>query len=205
MKKWLLAWLIMALAACAGTGRTPTQVEVYDFGLPSTAQFASGQWSSVALEVRAPNWIDNTSVNYRLLYDDPLKWRTYSASRWAGPPSQLLAQRLRQQLTLAGSGAHGVRCLLRIDLQAFVHVFVDPQRSRGEVHVQAGLFGADRRVLGEKKLAIGREAPSVDAPGGVFALVSASDELAQQLAQWLNDAEKHGRLNGCLAQAVTDR
>lgn len=58
---------------------------------------------------------------------------------------------------LAGSGAHGVRCLLRIALisQAFGHVFVDPQRSwacPGRI-----IFDADRRLLGEKSLAICRK------------------------------------------------
>ncbi|MBL8397392.1 MAG: membrane integrity-associated transporter subunit PqiC [Candidatus Accumulibacter sp.] len=190
--------LLLLLAACADTGRGPAQIEVYDFGLPPAPLADVGPWPRVALEIRAANWLDTPAVGYRLLYDNPLQWRSYALSRWAAPPSQLLGQRLRQQLALAGSGGPvGGQCVLRVELRMFAQVFVDPQRSRGELHGMAGLFDGHRRVLAERRLAIVRDAPSADARGGVLALVATGDELAQQLAEWLNDAEKRGRLDDC--------
>jgi cholesterol transport system auxiliary component len=86
----LLAWL---RRQCA----TQPPAEVYDFGPPPSG-WPKTRWSSVALEIRAPYWFDSPAIEYRLLYENPLKLRSYAASRWAGRPGQLLAQRLRQQL-----------------------------------------------------------------------------------------------------------
>ena len=64
--------------------------------------------------------------------DDPLKLRSYAGSRWAGAPGLLLAQRLRQQIGVVGSGGQtATNCLLRLDLQEFSQVFDTPLQSRG--------------------------------------------------------------------------
>ena len=41
----------------------------------------------------------------------------------------------------------------------------------------------------------------VDAHGGVIALAAASEDLGRQLAGWLNDLEKRGRLKDCRTPA----
>jgi len=58
-----------------------------------------------------------------------------------------------------------------------------------------------RQLVGERPVAIEQPAPTADARGGVVALVAASDDLGQQLAAWLNDLEKRGRLKGCRSTA----
>ncbi|HMW17468.1 MAG TPA: ABC-type transport auxiliary lipoprotein family protein [Accumulibacter sp.] len=204
MKKSALVPLLWLLVACADTGRAPAQSEVYDFGLPTPPLLDSGPWSTLALEVKVPNWLDTTAVAYRLLYDDPLKWRSYAHSRWAASPSQLLGQRLRHRLALVGNAGPGTgQCVLRVELQMFSQIFVDPQSSRGELHGTAQLSDSQRRVVAEHRLTILRDALSADARGGVSALVATGDELTQQLAEWLNDAEKRGSLNDCRMQAVS--
>ncbi len=188
------------LAACAGGARNATQAEVYDFGLPA-ARLAQGPgWSQLALEIRAPFWFDSLSIEYRLLYEDPLKLRSYAASRWAGAPGLLLAQRLRQQLgVLSGSGRTAVGCLLRLELQEFSQVFDTPLLSRGVVLGTASVLDARQQIVAERWFSIEQPAASADAPGGVRALVAASNELGRQLAGWLQGVEQGGRLEQCPA------
>jgi len=188
------------LAACAAGPRTAPPAEVYDFGLPAARLAEGAGWSKLALEIRAPYWFDSLSIEYRLLYDNPLKLRSYAASRWAGAPGLLLAQRLRQQLgLLSGSGRTAVGCLLRLELQEFSQVFDTPLLSRGVVQGTASVLDARHQIVAERWLSIEQPAGSADASGGVRALVSASSELGRQLAGWLREIEQAGRLKQCPA------
>ncbi|WP_300455597.1 ABC-type transport auxiliary lipoprotein family protein [Accumulibacter sp.] len=191
------------LGACAGGTRYPPPV-VYDFGMPAQRLTEGGHWSTLALEIKAPRWFDSPAIEYRLLYDNPLLLHGYAGSRWAGAPAQLLAQRLRQQLALVGGGGQSsVSCLIRFELQEFSQVFDTPQRSRSLLQGQASLLDmAQSRRVDERRFAVEQPADSADARGGVHALVLASDQLGRQLAAWLNDLEKRGRLKGCRSTAV---
>lgn len=198
MNRLLIATCL--LAGCAGGGHNASPPEVYDFGLPVARLAVDARWANVALEVSASPWLDSREIEYRLLYEDPLKLRSYSASRWAAAPRLLLSQRLRQQLGLVGAGAPAA-CLLRLDLQEFSQVFATPASSRAMLLGRASLVDARRQLIGERPLAIEQPAPTADARGGVVALVAASDDLGRQFAAWLNDLEKHGRLQGCRSPA----
>ncbi len=185
MKRLLMACAACLLAACAGGARKAPPADVYDFGMPVQHLADVGQWSNLALEVKVPYWFDSLAIEYRLLYDDPLKLRSYAGSRWAGAPGLLLAQRLRQQIGVVGSGGQtATNCLLRLDLQEFSQVF-------------ASLLDSRHRIVGERRVAVEEPAAGVDARGGVNALVRASDALAGELAAWLNDQEKRGTLKSC--------
>lgn len=200
MRRLLLLLALALLTACATGGRNAAPPEVYDFGLPAQRLVGDGRWSKVALEIRAPYWFDSRSIEYRLLYDDPLKLRSYAGSRWAGAPGLLLSQRLRQQLGLVGSSGHtAASCLLRLELQEFSQVFDTPQHSRGVLQGSAGVLDGRHRVVAEQLIAIAQPAATADARGGVRALVAASEELGRQLAGWLNELEKNGTLKSCLA------
>jgi cholesterol transport system auxiliary component len=76
-------------------------------------------------------------IEYRLAYSDPARPRDYTRARWAGPPAQLIQQRLIQQLGLMSSGQGKARCVLRIDIDAFNQVFDDPASSRGQLQGSA--------------------------------------------------------------------
>lgn len=196
LKTLLICLAACSLAGCAGSVRNLPPAEVYDFGLPAHRVAEEGRWSNVALEVKAPYWLDSSGIEYRLLYETPLKRRSYAGSRWAGAPAPLLAQRLRQQLGLVGAGAQ-TTCLLHLELHEFSQVFDTPQRSRGMLQGSASLFDAGHRLVAERQLASEQPAPGADARGGVSALVSASEELGRQLIVWLNDLEKRGTLKSC--------
>ena len=197
--KWI--WLPVAaclLAACVGSAGNRPQAEVYDFGLPVERLTEDGRWSNVAIDIKAPQWVDSRDIEYRLLYENPLNLRRYAASHWAGAPGPLLSQRLRQQLGLGGgSGQTSVACLLRVELQEFSQLFDTPLRSRGLLQGRASMLDPRRQIIDEREFAIVRPAPTADARGGVSALVATSEDLGRQLAAWLNDLEKRGRLKGC--------
>lgn len=198
MNRLLMATCL--LAGCTAGMRNAPPPEVYDFGLPVARVAVDTRWSNVAFEVSASPWLDSREIEYRLLYENPLKLRSYTASRWAAAPRLLLAQRLRQQLGLAGAGGPAA-CLLRLDLQGFSQVFATPDSSRATLLGRVSLVDARRQLAGERPVAIEQPAPTADARGGVVALVAASDELGRQLTAWLNDLEKHGRLQGCRSPA----
>jgi ABC-type uncharacterized transport system auxiliary subunit len=202
MKRLSVALLTLLLSACFGGANNSAPLAIYDFGMPSARLAADDAWSKMALEIKAPIWIDSLNIQYRLAYEDPLKLRDYAGSRWAGAPAQLLAQRLRQQLgVVSATGNVAVDCLLRLDLQAFSQVFDTPQQSRGVVHGSVSVLDAKRRVIATRQLAVEQAAASSDARGGVVALVGASDELARQLAGWFATLEKDGSFNACRASA----
>ncbi|MBP7203121.1 MAG: membrane integrity-associated transporter subunit PqiC [Propionivibrio sp.] len=191
----LAASLLGGCAISPGNGRSPA---VYDFGLPSARNGGEGEWPRIALEVVAPPWFDALNVDYRLAYDDPLKQREYSGSRWAGAPGVLLAQRLRQRLGMAtSSGNAAASCLLRFELQEFSQVFDAPTQSRGVLQGTASLIDARKQRIAGRDFLIEQPAASQDARGGVDALVAAGSTLSSQLADWLGALEKSKAMVPC--------
>ena len=206
MNRSLITLAACVLAACAGSARNAPPAAVYDFGPPVERLAEGSPWSSVALEIRAPYWFDSLGIEYRLLYENPLKLRSYAGSRWAGPPALLLSQRLRQQLGLVPvTGQTAVSCVLRLELHEFSQLFDTPQRSRAMLQGNATLLDARHRIVAERVVASEQPAATDDARGGVMALVAASEALGRQLATWLNDLEKAGRLRHCRSTAGEDQ
>ena len=189
------------LAGCAGFSRnSSTIVAVYDFGQPAPylGDSALKVRGPMALEVRAAQWLDAPRMEYRLAYDNPLKRLHYVESRWASAPAGLLAQQLRQQLGLVGtSGGIAADCVLRLELHEFSQVFDSPQESRAVLQAQASVIDGKRRLLASRAVHIEKAAETPDAPGGVRALVNASEEQARQLAHWLGQLEQERVLNVC--------
>ncbi len=191
---------VLLLAGCTGVARNGVMPAIYDFGpvAVSTSPLAPGPATRMALEVKAPRWLENPSIDYRLLYEDPLKRRQYVDSRWAGAPATLLAQQLRHVLGSAGSnGGLAVDCLLRVELHEFSHVFDTPQHSRGVLQARVSVIDGQRRLLASQGISIDQLADSPDARGGVKAMVATGEELARQLADWLRNLEKDDRLRAC--------
>ena len=198
MKKIPLLFVTFFLAACAGGVKNSPAPTVFDFGVPSARLASEATWTRLALEVKAPYWFDSLNIEYRLLYEDSLRLREYAGSRWAGAPTQLLGQRLRQQLgVVAATGNTAVDCLLKLDLQEFSQVFDSPQQSRGLIQGSLALIDGKRQTVAARVLSIEQPAPTPDARGGVTALVAAVDELGRQMAGWLAALDKSGELGNC--------
>jgi cholesterol transport system auxiliary component len=179
--RWVGATWVLVAGACSLTPAMAPPPLVYDFGPAPTGSTPAVAPASV--QVSAPPWLDGTGLVYRLEYRDPTQLASYRDSRWAAPPSALLAERLRQRFARS-AGRTGV-VTLRIEIEEFCHSFSTPERSRAVLRLRATLLdpGAGR-VLRQRAFAVETEAASGDAGGGAHALASAVDQVVEQLLAW---------------------
>jgi cholesterol transport system auxiliary component len=107
-------------------------------------------------------------------------------------PAQLVRQRLRESLSrkraVLDPGESAVPLTLRVELQEFSQLFDTAQISSGLVRLRATLIeakgGADR-LIAQQVFVVQRPAPSPDAPGGVHALMTASEAAVEEIGEWL--------------------
>ena len=200
MRRILTIVCCLFLAACYGAGKRggDSALAIYDFGPPVVEdQVAPGRRGDLAVEVRAPLWFDSLGIEYRLLYDEPKRLRDYTRSRWAGPPAQLVQQRLIQQLGLMPAGQGRTRCVLRVDIDEFIQIFDTPTTSRGVIQGRVQLLDRSRTSLAGYDLRVEKPAASADARGGVAALTVAVDQLAADLLGWEQQLKSSGKAAAC--------
>jgi len=198
MRRLVVLGLLFNLAGCLTTGKRggDTPLSVHDFGSPGE-RLVAVRPAPLAVEVRAPAWFDALAVNYRLAYGDPSRVREYARSRWAGPPTQLIQQRLVRQLDLLPAGQGRAACVLRVDLGEFSQIFATPGSSRGVLQGRALWLDRGRAVLAERDIDIAVTAGTPDALGGVAALSAAVGQLTATLHAWELELAQAGRLKGC--------
>ncbi|HSD59997.1 MAG TPA: ABC-type transport auxiliary lipoprotein family protein [Burkholderiales bacterium] len=182
---------VLALAGCAlGAPPRPPQA-LYDFGSPAAGNSPHIAVTLAVSRVAAPEWLESPTLQYRLAYQDALRYRGYAGSRWVASPAQLLTERLRQAVAQvggrgAGRGTDAVKTdyLLRVELEEFCQVFDSPQASRGVVRARAGLVREGRVLVAQKIFAVEKPAATADAAGGAEALAGAADQLVSELVAW---------------------
>lgn len=191
--------LCLCLAACYSGGKRggDSPLAIYDFGPGAPSLLAAPRKLPLALEVRAPLWFDSLGIDYRLAYVDAARLREYARARWAGPPAQMIQQRLSQQLGLSVAGQSQSRCLLRIEITEFSQVFATPDESRGVLQGRVVLLDRSRRQLAELAVNLEKPAPSPDARGGVAALTDVVARLATDLSGWEKQLIETGNPGGC--------
>ncbi|MBS1159953.1 MAG: hypothetical protein H6R15_2372 [Proteobacteria bacterium] len=199
MRRWLVVLASLLLAACFTSGRRGADgaMAVYDLGPLASRPVTERRSLGLALDVRAPLWFDAQGINYRLAYAEPARLREYARARWAGPPAQLIQQRLIQDLALVPAGQSRTLCLLRLDIDEFSQVFATPTASRGVLQGRVQWLDRSRTSLAERQVKIDQLAASNDSPGGVAALAMAVGELARQIEAWQNELIAAGRLRSC--------
>ena len=206
IKSWAAALVVAtALAGCAALPSPPSRPVHYDFGPGAMAPVPSDRRAPLPplalADVEAPGLAEgSTALLYRLAYADARQLRPYTQARWSQPPAQLVQQRLRDQLgqrravLTAVGGAAQARvggkwpAVLRVDLEEFSQVFTSPTESAGLVRLRATLAepaAAGEVLLGQRVFIVQRRAASADAAGGSRALAEATDQVAQELVQWL--------------------
>jgi cholesterol transport system auxiliary component len=207
--------LVLLSAGCGALPDKPQRATLYDFGPGVPAASATGTTVANAAPATLPTLalaefeanarLDGTQILYRLGYADVNELRPYGQSRWSLPPAQLLRQRLRDTLSerrmvlgpeesaTIARGKGEVPDMLRISLEEFSHYFDSASASTGLVRLRATLVrsstGGDR-VLGQRLFTVRRPAPSADAPGGVKALISASDGAVAEVVQWVDQLQR---------------
>ncbi|MET3180213.1 UNVERIFIED_ORG: cholesterol transport system auxiliary component [Variovorax guangxiensis] len=204
-----LGCAMLLAAGCGALPDKPARATLYDFG-PGPAASASAPAPATLptlslAEFESNSRLEGTQILYRLGYADVNELRPYGQSRWSLPPSQLLRQRLRDTLSerrmvlgpeeaaTISRGRGEAPDTLRISLDEFSHYFDSASTSTGLVRLRATLVrttsGGDR-VLGQRLFTVRRPAPSADAPGGVKALVAASDAAVAEVVQWVDQLQQ---------------
>lgn len=202
---------LLLVTGCGMLPDKPARATLYDFGpgpvvSATPAAPAAATLPTLALaDFDSNTRLDGTQILYRLGYADANELRPYGQSRWSLPPAQLLRQRLRDTLaerrTVLGPEESATMArtkgevpdTLRIALDEFSHYFDSASGSVGLVRLRATLVrsatGGDR-VLGQRTFTVRRPAPSADAPGGVKALIAASDAAVGEVVQWVEQLQQ---------------
>lgn len=198
---------LIFLAGCSALPQPPAKATLYDFG-PAAPRTGDSEAQARAVpraplvlaEVEAAGRSDvSANVYYRLAYSDAQQLRPYAQSRWSQPPSQLVQQRLRERLGLqrailssseltAARSSAGKTLVLNVVLEEFSQVFQSPAQSVGLLRLRATVLESvpgGEALLGQRVFTVQQPAPSADAAGGVRALAGATDQAAQDIAQWL--------------------
>jgi len=191
MKNIILMLLVTSLIACAGPGKSKQNMAIYDFGLPIAGNAGSSFLSqTVVLEVSAADALNTQHIRYRLNYDNPARVFTYTESRWAATPAELLTAKLGSVIQ-QGNDASG--CSLRIKVQAFDHVLSSITASEGVVQLSAVLLDRkSRKILASEVVTATALAGTANAQGGTKALAQASESVLVKVINWANaEAAKH--------------
>jgi len=185
--------VLLACSACSLMGSKDPPKADFDFGpLPPAGGARASSYSDVSIEVyevSAPTWIDNSSMYYRLAYQNAANPMPYAQSEWVMSPAALLTQRLRSSLSASSGGEMRRVALeepasytLRSELFEFEQIFDQPGRSRGVLRLHATLEG--KGMWAQRTFVIEKPAPTADAAGGVTALSQCADELVAQINEW---------------------
>lgn len=189
------AWVVGTLTACAsGNGATaPRQLD-----LGAGLEFSGGTLTTANVPAMPPIAVPPAN-SASLLSETMVVWRVgdqgqpqaYTTYRWVAPPARLVTQRIVDRLSLQGAvlqqSIGGDVPQLRLNLQRFEQTFSsDGSSSQAQLSLQAVLLrGAE--VVGQRLINIRVPATTQDAPGGAVALRIATDQAAEQIAQWLTN------------------
>ncbi|MEY3673090.1 MAG: hypothetical protein RI904_2747 [Pseudomonadota bacterium] len=176
IKNSAIAALLVAITGCSlggGEARAPRQLDL-GAGFTAAAGNPPAHRPLLLAPMTASALLNDTTVIWRVGESgQPQGFTTY---RWVAPPAQLVTQRLMARLSLQGAvleqGIGGDTPQLRLNLQSFEQLFTpDGKASQGVLIMQAVLIKVP--------------ATSQDAAGGAQALRLATDQAAEQVAQWL--------------------
>ena len=189
IKNSAIVALLVAITGCSlggGEARAPRQLDL-GAGFTAAAGNPPVHRPLLLAPMTASALLNDTTVIWRVGESgQPQGFTTY---RWVAPPSQLVTQRLMARLSLQGAvleqGIGGDTPQLRLNLQSFEQLFTpDGTASQGVLIMQAVLL-RNNRVVAQKLIDIKVPAASQDAAGGAQALRLATDQAAEQVAQWL--------------------
>jgi len=197
MVKVFIAFLATLLTGCTLIPKESSPVSFYDFGLVSmsTAEAVLPSQTTIQIaDISAPAWLDTQTIHYRLAYHDPARIYTYAGSRWNAPPAELLTERFRQYFATRNINANNQNkehapagYLLKIDLGEFTQIFNTPDSSEVVVQLRATLYEPVSRLPVAQQNFAGRQVTqTADAAGAVAAFILVSDNLQDELVQWLS-------------------
>lgn len=189
-RRSLVLLFSLLLTACVGQPARPVETASYDFGNLAGPWHSPG-FSLAAVEVRASSWLASTAQLYRLDYDDPLRRRAYTRSRWAAPPAELLERALYRRAVFGSPDSSAPGCRLALTLDEFEQRFDTAQTSRLVLEVRARLLPVrSEALLARRAFTIHGAAPSADARGSAAAAGHVVDTLTGELSAWLAEVAR---------------
>ncbi len=178
----------LSLGGCsANRGAAPTQLDLGagvatpKAALPANPAIAVPVASGAAL-------LNEVRVIWRV--GDQGQPQAYATFQWVAPPAHLVTQRIIDRLALQGAvlpqNVGGELPQLRMNLQRFEQTFsADGATSKGQLTMQVVLVRGSR-VSDQLLIDLQVPATTQDAPGGAVALRTATEQAADQIAQWLS-------------------
>jgi cholesterol transport system auxiliary component len=185
----------LLVASCALQPPAAEVPTVYDFGPPPSHARSNPAIPATVLvtRVRAPAWMDDTGIVYRLLHEDSSRLRVYAMSEWSAPPAELITDRVYSRFAAASQGAvsPGFSAqsdyTIRVQLEDFSQHFTTPAASSGILKARASLLSSgERRLLAQREFELTRPA-APNAAGAVNALTAAVDAFTEELVRWTAD------------------
>ena len=179
----VLSLLAGSLSACMG-GKTKPGPAIYDFGLTPAAETTAALETKVQIdEVTAAESLNSNRMRYRLNYQNPARVFSYTESRWAALPTELLSAKIRASSKTILSA----NCSLKLQLEAFDHVFDSETASRGIIQLSISLNDKKaRKIIASEQIEESAAASTADAKGGVAALNQASTAAIAKALSWGN-------------------
>lgn len=182
------ASIVSVLTACAlgDSATAPKQLDL-GAGAPAAATALPEMPPIAVPPANSSSLLTETMVVWRV--GDQGQPQGYTTYRWVAPPARLVTQRIVDRLSLQGAvlqqNMGGEVPQLRLNLQRFEQTFsTDGATSQAQLTLQAVLMRGSE-VVGQRLINIRVPAATQDAPGGALALRTATDQAAEQVAQWL--------------------
>ncbi|HYH43531.1 MAG TPA: ABC-type transport auxiliary lipoprotein family protein [Burkholderiales bacterium] len=192
----------LGIAGCALEAPVSAVPTSYDLGPVRAYARSNPAIAGVVLvaPVRAPAWLEDDAIAYRLNYEDAARTQTYAMSRWAAEPAALITDRLRSRLAAVARGvvspAFAARSdyTLRIELEDFSQHFGAPGDSRALLRARATLLSSDRRVVLAQRVFDVERPAAPNAQGAVKALTEAADAFLEDVVKWtIENAAKEAK------------
>jgi ABC-type uncharacterized transport system auxiliary subunit len=197
MRHFILLIICLSLSACIGVNKTRQNMIVYDFGL--TVPGKNQQLITLKIpveEISTAEALNHSKMRYRLNYQNPARIFSYSESRWASTPSELLASRLSTLSSLAplandtplqNPNNKSANCSLKLKIETFDHVFQSASISEGIVQLNASLIEKkSKQIITNQLITASVSSATPDAQGGAGALQKASENALRAALNWGN-------------------
>ena len=211
VRKSLAAVTLLGLVAgCSVLPKPPSRVDIFDFGPGLTKTAEASQPATPLPPIALADFTSagvpdgRSALFYRLAYSNAQMLYPYTQARWSQPPTTLMQLAVRDRLGVRRSVIYGDQnidqqikggqspTVLRAELEEFSQVFQSEKDSVGLVRVRVSMVDslkAGDELIGQRVFVAQRPAPTPDAAGGAKALSDAAAQVADEIAQWVEQSK----------------
>ena len=211
VRKSLAAVTLLGLVAgCSVLPKPPSRVDIFDFGPGLTKTAEASQAATPLPPIALADFTSagvpdgRSALFYRLAYSNAQMLYPYTQARWSQPPTTLMQLAVRDRLGARRSVIYGDQnidqqikggqspTVLRAEVEEFSQVFQSEKDSVGLVRVRVSMVDslkAGDELIGQRVFVAQRPAPTPDAAGGAKALSDAAAQVADEIAQWVEQSK----------------